>query len=162
MTRLTLTFSIVAVLAIQGIGLAQQRERERKRDRGQATEQEATPGKTTQDQDALGTDKLKRSAMNRPARGAAGQIDPAILVARMMKEFDADGDQKLDVQELTKLMTAMRDRRQAGRPGAGVGGLPGRNADGDKRGVRSRQGKRGTEPASGKPGGDKPVRPTDK
>lgn len=57
-------------------------------------------------------------------RGGPGGGDPAQMVAKMMSEFDKDGDQKLDVTELTALFTAMRERRgQAGqgRPGTGQG-----------------------------------------
>ena len=48
----------------------------------------------------------------RAGQGARrGQIDPAQIVARMMKEFDQDGDEKLDLTELTSLLTDLRDRR---------------------------------------------------
>lgn len=93
-------------------------------------------------------------------RGQGGESrDPAQMVARMMKEFDKDGDSKLDMKELTALMTAMRDRRgSAGdrrgpeqKPeGAGKGqGKPG--------GGKGQKGKGG---GTATPGGEKPKRPS--
>ncbi|QDT08500.1 EF-hand domain-containing protein [Planctomycetes bacterium K23_9] len=76
-------------------------------------------------------------------RGGAAQRDPAVMVAQMMKQFDKDGDEKLDVSELTAMMKSMRDRRGGkGRPDAGA---------------RTRRGgKQGGDSAKG---GQKPKRP---
>ena len=86
--------------------------------------------------------------------GAGQQRDPAQMVARMMQEFDKDGDQKLNLQELTAMMKSMRERREnGGRPGMGQG--PG---NGQKPGNRQgRQGRRGD--GNGPAGGEKPKRP---
>lgn len=61
------------------------------------------------------------SQKNEPGKGRpgdkkqtlAGRLaggDPAKIVARMMDQFDKDGDEKLDVTELTALFTSMRER----------------------------------------------------
>jgi len=118
---------------------------------------------------------------NKDGKRAEGRRpDSAKMVARMMKEFDTDGDQKLDIKELTALMVAMRERRggqgmapgrqrpgqATGRPDGrkrpGADGKPGdrKRADG-KPGDRKRgEGKRrrGGD-APGDPGGQKPKRP---
>ena len=50
-----------------------------------------------------------------------GPRDPAEMAAQMMKEFDKDGDKKLDNEELAAMFTSMRERRERGqgRPGQG-------------------------------------------
>ena len=103
----------------------------------------------------------------RGQRPPQGDRDPAMIVSRMMKEFDKDGDQKLNMTELTALFTSMRERREngGGRPGAGPG-------DGQRRGEKGErgQGKDGQKPQgrrdgqgrgekAGDAGGDKPRRP---
>ena len=51
-------------------------------------------------------------------RPPQGMPEPAQMAARMMREFDKDGDKKLDTAELTALLTALRDRRASqARPG---------------------------------------------
>lgn len=102
-------------------------------------------------------------------QGGAGQIDPAKLVERMMSQFDKDGDQKLDANELKELLVSMRSRGrgmggpggadaagQMRRPGArpGAEGRPG-GAGGQKRGNRGQQ-------DAGPKGGTVPVRPGSK
>lgn len=81
------------------------------------------------------------------ARAAGGMRDrdPAVLIERMMKEFDKDGDQKLDVKELTALMTSMRERREGGQ------------AQGRSDQARKRRG--GQTEGQGEKGGAKPKRP---
>ncbi|MFK8111151.1 MAG: EF-hand domain-containing protein [Rubripirellula sp.] len=81
--------------------------------------------------------------------------DPAQVVARMMQEFDKDGDQKLDAQELTALMTSMRERRGAGASGARPGQSAGK---GRQRPGGDSKRKRGAD-ENNKPGGEKPKRP---
>lgn len=105
----------------------------------------------------------------RPQAGQGQQRDPAELAARMMKEFDKDGDNKLNPQELVALLTSMRDRRMSAdgaagggqrggrgqRPeGAGKGGGP--KAGGPKAGGKGSQ----RTSQAGTPGGQKPKRPT--
>ncbi|MEM6690782.1 MAG: EF-hand domain-containing protein [Planctomycetota bacterium] len=98
-------------------------------------------------------------------RGNRGGGDQTQLVARMLQEFDTDGDQKLDVNELTALMTSMRERRmgQGGSGGQrGPGGAMGQGqrrgpGEGGQRGQRGRQG-RGAE-GDQTAGGKKPRRP---
>lgn len=89
-------------------------------------------------------------------RGTRGG-DATQMVARIMKQFDKDGDEKLDMKELTAMMTAMRERRmgqggQMQRPGQdGQKGQGGRKGAGRKRG-----GDEGKEA-----GGKTPKRPSD-
>ena len=83
--------------------------------------------------------------------GGAAERDPAAIVARLMQEFDKDGDQKLDSTELTALLTSMRERR--GQVGLRGGGTP-RQAQGDRPGAGGRR--RGGD---GAPGGKRPNRP---
>jgi len=72
----------------------------------------------------------------------AGGFSPEQMAERMIEEFDADGDEKLDATELLKMMTTMRERR-----GGGMQRRPGSNG----------------RPSSGNsnatPGGEKPKRP---
>ena len=106
--------------------------------------------------------------------GAMGQRDPAEMVARMMSEFDQDGDQKLDATELTALLQNMRSRRgQAmgqgpgqrrgagqGRPGAGQGGgRPGGAGQGRPGGRPGGKGRRGGDEEQDVAGGKVPKRP---
>ncbi|MCP4785076.1 MAG: hypothetical protein GY903_32455 [Fuerstiella sp.] len=82
--------------------------------------------------------------------GAGASRDPQQMVARMMKEFDKDGDSKLNTRELTAMFTSMRERRDSGEgPGAAAGRKPGGT---------QRRGQKG-EGKPGKPGGQKPKRP---
>ena len=102
------------------------------------------------------------------ARG--GERDPAQLVARMMQEFDKDGDRKLDSTELTALLKSMRERRGSAAEGRRGPGRPGQAQRGEGRGKqgegRQRAGKqdaggrrRGGAEANGNPGGERPKRP---
>ena len=101
-------------------------------------------------------------------RGGQGQgqrpgmdRDPAQMVQRMMQEFDKDGDQKLDVRELTALFTAMRERREnGGRPGNAAGQK--QRPENGQKGQRPQgagKGRRGDGENAGKAGGEKPKRP---
>ena len=84
------------------------------------------------------------------------QQDPKQMVARMMQQFDKDGDQKLDVRELTELLIAMRDRRGGNAGPAGIQGRP-MQRNGQRQGAR--QGGRQPGGDAAKPGGDRPKRP---
>lgn len=96
---------------------------------------------------------------------AAGQQrDPAELAARMMKEFDKDGDSKLSSRELVALLTSMRDRRMSGDGAAGPGQRMGKGQrpegpgkGGPKAGGKGQKGK--GQDQAGTPGGQKPKRP---
>lgn len=85
----------------------------------------------------------------RGPRGPRGDMDPQQFVARLMQQFDKDGDQKLDAKELTSMLTAMRERRGAG---PGMMGRPGAGKEGAGR-------RRPNNDDGGQPGGDKPRRP---
>lgn len=89
-------------------------------------------------------------------RGLGGpQRDPAKMVARIMTEFDQDGDQKLDKTELAAWLKVMGERRaqgmrRAGKPGNGKPG----------KGKLGAQGRRLLGDGDGAtPGGDVPKRP---
>lgn len=112
--------------------------------------------------------RSERGAQGR-GRDGAEQRNPAELAARMMKEFDKDGDNKLSTAELVALMTSMRDRRGAGL-GAGNAGADGAGRrmgkgqrpegagkGGSKVGGKGQQGKGAGQ--SDAPGGQKPKRP---
>ena len=72
-------------------------------------------------------------------------MNPEQMVARLMQQFDKDGDQKLDKKELTALLTFMRQQRGRMRPGGPApGGRPGNPGPGGR---------------PQRPGGDKPARP---
>ena len=100
----------------------------------------------------------QRGNGQRPGNGA----DPAQMVMRMMKQFDKDGDQKLDVRELTTMLKAMRERRAdgGGRPGAN-GQKPGNNGPrGQKPGAGQPRRRPGEDRAKeNKAGGDRPAKP---
>ena len=74
--------------------------------------------------------------------------DPGKLVARIMTEFDKDGDQKLDRTELTAWLKSMRERRGQSLRKRGAG-KP--NGPGKPRGLRG--------DVQGRPGGEVPNRP---
>ena len=92
--------------------------------------------------------------------GLAAERDPAQMVARLMQEFDKDGDQKLDSKELTAMMISLRDRR-GGAVRDGAQGRPAQGRPGQSRrrpGAEGQQRDRGSD-AAGNPGGEKPTRP---
>ena len=72
----------------------------------------------------------------------AGGFSPEQMVERLMEEFDADGDEKLNADELQKMMTTMRERR-----GGGMQRRPGSN------------GRPSPGNSNATPGGEKPKRP---
>lgn len=108
-------------------------------------------------------------------RARPGQGDPQAMVARLMQQFDKDGDKKLDGRELAALLTSMRERRGGGgRPGAGPGrpgegrpgagrpgaGRPGEGRPGNRDGRKPPQADRKRRPpVEATPGGDRPRRP---
>lgn len=86
-------------------------------------------------------DSERRPGQRRPGQFAGG-FSPEQMVARMIEEFDADGDDKLNAEELQKMMMAMRERR-----GAGMQRRPGG------------QGRPSPRDTSASPGGEQPQRP---
>ena len=86
-------------------------------------------------------DGERRPGQRRPGQFAGG-FSPEQMVARMIEEFDADGDDKLNAEELQKMMMAMRERR-----GAGMQRRPGG------------QGRPSPRDTSASPGGQQPQRP---
>ena len=100
--------------------------------------------------------------------GGRGQMDAAQVAARMMQEMDKDGDNKLNVRELTALLEKMRSRmggrggENGSQPGMRRGGLgqsrPGAGQLGQGISGKAGKGRRGgnNDPAAG---GEKPLRP---
>jgi len=91
---------------------------------------------------------------------------PEQMVARMMQEFDKDGDNKLDVKELTALLTTMRERRSGGR-GPGMRQRPDDDSTEQEKGRRGKRGQFGdrrrrnqpSQDEAGTPGGEEPNKP---
>lgn len=123
-------------------------------------------GKGKPDQDNPGAGQRRDGARGpgqgrgRPGQGQGrpqGDRDPAQFVARMLEQFDKDGDKKLDLRELTALFTAMRERRgNGGQPGAGGPGRPGDGRPGDG---RPGAGRPGDGPGRGQKGNGQRRRP---
>lgn len=90
--------------------------------------------------------------MGRGQDGAA-QRSPADMAAKMMKEFDKDGDSKLSTRELVALLTAMQERRAAG----GMAGANGQRKGPGQKPEGAGGGKAGGKGQRGKGQGDKPV-----
>ncbi len=62
----------------------------------------------------------RRPGQRRPGQSPGG-FSPEQMVQRIMDEFDADGDDKLNADELQKMLMTMRERRGGGmqrRPGS--------------------------------------------
>lgn len=98
----------------------------------------------------------RAQAGKRAARAQQARRDPQQLVATMMQRFDKDGDQKLDQQELSALLTSIQQRR-----GQAAGGRPGgaKGEAANPAGAR-RRGNAGKRPGpAGNPGGERPKRP---
>lgn len=88
--------------------------------------------------------------------------DPTQMVARMIQQYDKDGDQKLDANELSALLTSMRERRAGEADGARPGPAGGRGAGQNLENLRQRMGDRRRNQAdngNNQPGGEKPKRP---
>jgi len=128
----------------------------------------AEPQSRPEGKRGAGVKGQRRAGQGQRQKGGGVERDPAQMVAHMMKEFDKDGDNKLDVRELTAMFTTMRQRRSEGsraggaerRPGGNAGKKPLRDGgDNGKKGAPSRiRRTRGGDEAI--PGGDKPKRPS--
>ncbi len=90
-----------------------------------------------------------------------GERDPAAMVARMIKEFDKDADNKLDSAELTALLASMRERRAAGPAGREAGQSRRRAGEGGPDSRRPGAGERRRSAAENgeDAGGKRPQRP---
>lgn len=98
----------------------------------------------------------------RPQRGEGFQRpgfagNPEQAATMMIRQFDTDGDEKLDVKELAAMMTAMRER------GAAMMGRGGANPGGEGAPARMREmmenRRRGMAEGADQPGGVRPKRP---
>ncbi len=81
-------------------------------------------------------------------KGQGGRPSPAAMAARMIQQFDTDGDQSLNASELTAAIAAMRSRRGNGGKGPGNRGAGGKGPGGKGRG---RKGPGGNGPPGGIP-----------
>ncbi len=63
-------------------------------------------------------------------QGGGGRPTPAAMAARMIQQFDSDGDQSLNASELTAAIESMRSRRGNGGKGRGGKGAGGKGAGG--------------------------------
>ena len=81
----------------------------------------ATPSMTTI---ALGADAAAPAGKGGKGKGGAGgpAADPETLAARMIQEFDKDGDKALNQQELTAAIRASHERAGQGKGGGAGGG----------------------------------------
>lgn len=82
--------------------------------------------------------------------GVAVAKEPAEMVAKMLSEFDSDGDSLLNVRELTAMFTALRERSlkvRAGQSRAGRG-----EPNSGRRGLGARNAQNGqNQPTGGRP-----------
>ncbi|MEO2048242.1 MAG: hypothetical protein ABGX16_16945 [Pirellulales bacterium] len=111
----------------------------------------------------------RRSGEGRRSPGPDRERDPAQMVARMMQQFDQDGDNKLDQAELTKLFIFMRERRgqgkkigaDSGRKRGGKASQRGRRPDGKnpQKSGKNQQRRFNGGNDKAKPGGEIPNRP---
>ncbi len=86
--------------------------------------------------------------------GGGGRPTPAAMAARMIQQFDRDGDQSLNANELTAAIESMRSRRGSGGKGAGGQGAGGRARGGKGPGGRGPGGRGpggGNRPKTGVP-----------
>ena len=127
MSRFSCYIAIFAMIATSGIAMAEEQEGKR-------------PGFRFGDRAKAGA-QGDRQAMK---RGGAMAMPVDRLVPMMMQRFDTDGDQKLNVDELTAMLKSFQERRGAG---------------GGQAGARKRPGGGGPGQGKGTPGGDKPKRP---
>jgi hypothetical protein len=99
------------------------------------------------DQDNVGVQK-KRGKADGQRRG--GDRDPANRVQKIIEQFDADADQKLDASELQEFLASVAQRRGQGQGqrGGRKGGKGEAEMNGEKRG------KRGGRKGKNKPGSD--------
>jgi hypothetical protein len=97
-------------------------------------------------EDASRARQIRQNDEQKPGQQRPGQFpggfSPAQMVERMIAEFDTDGDEKLNADELEQLFVKMRERR-----GAGMQSRPGQ---------KSRPSPGGENSA---PGGESPQRP---
>lgn len=103
---------------------------------------------------------MQRGERQRGGDDAQGrrQADPEKLAAKMLEEFDSNGDEKLNARELAALLTSMRDRRgrgsaqdgQQGRRGQGKPGADRAKGERDKEGGKRGKGRKGEDMKRGK------------
>ena len=84
---------------------------------------------------ALGADAVAPAGKGGKGKGGAGgpAADPETLAARMIQEFDKDGDKALNQQELTAAIRASHERAGQGK-GGGAGGGKGKGGGGKGKG----------------------------
>ena len=92
----------------------------------------AVPARSTY---ALGADAAAPAGKGGKGKGGAGgpAADPETLAARMIQEFDKDGDKALNQEELTAAIRASHERAGQGK-GGGAGGAKGKGGGGKGKG----------------------------
>jgi hypothetical protein len=94
---------------------------------------------------AFGEEKAGGAAKTKggPSKGKAGGAapDPAALAARLIHEFDKDGDKALNHAELAAALKVLQARGRRGRGQGGVGGQA--SSTGQRAGGRGRGGRKG-------------------
>lgn len=153
MLRSILSLALIASMATISFAQPPKRDGDRpQRGSGARGNADAAKGKGADRQAGMRPD-----AMNRRG-GPLMQADPEAVAAKMMEQFDKDGDSKLDASELVALLKSLRERAQGqgnGRPGMQRPGMQRAGGDADKR----MRGRNGEDSQGALPGGDKPKRP---
>ncbi len=167
MLRSILSLALIASLATVSLAQPPGRDGDRpQRGRGDAAKGDAAKGDSVRGKGEARRGGNRPEGMDRRG-GPMMQADPEVVAAKMMEQFDKDGDSKLNSNELVALLKSLRERMQSGRQGMqgrpGAQGARGQRPDGmqQRRGERQGQGKRtrGRDGADATPGGDKPKRP---
>lgn len=98
----------------------------------------------------------RRNSEAKPGGPAAK--DPAEMVAKMLSEFDSDGDSLLNTRELTAMFTAIRQRSLQARAGQSGQGQSGQSRQGQGRAGQGRPntGRRGPGARNAKNGQNQP------
>lgn len=133
-----LVFAVASLVALSGLALSTPT--------AQAEQKGNKPGQGQKGQKGQNGQKAQGK------RGQAQRPEPAAIAAKMIQNFDRNGDKALNAQELAAALTSMRDQRgnrgagpgQSGRGGKGMG----KGGQGKGRAGRGRQGK-GRRPGNG-------------
>jgi hypothetical protein len=142
--KLPLLCALLACVCCQSLASASPQ------DDGQPGKKRAGAGAREGNPNAAQVERTKRREGQAGAAGTQrGNRDPAKMASMMMQKFDSDGDEKLNAEELTSLLTFMQERRgQQGNAGNGNRPRPG-----------AEKGAAGKDEKADEVGGVKPRRP---
>jgi len=113
-------------------------------EKGEMQRQRRGPG-----QKSAGQDKPKGKAQGEQRRPAGRDTDPAQMATKLIADFDKNGSDGLDVQELKASITAQRQNRR-GKGGAEAGGTDGKAGREKAEGNRRRKKGNSAEAGEGK------------